>query len=99
MKMRILLVLGALWAVHKLTRSARKPTLQEPAVPAPTPPNPGRPTDDAPSGMYRDRFGKLTPLGCVRDRYGIVYEKNPNGFGRRELGSGPDEPYWVRRLD
>lgn len=34
-----------------------------------------------------------------RDRYGCLYEKNPHGFGWREWGSDPDEPYEVRRLD
>jgi hypothetical protein len=30
---------------------------------------------------------------------GVLCEKNPVGFGWREVGSDPGEPYWVRRLN
>ena len=30
---------------------------------------------------------------------GLLHEQNPVGFGWREVGSDPKEPYWVRRLD
>ena len=47
-------------------------------------------------GLARERALKVPP-GCVRDRFGIIYQVNPQGFGRRELGSPPEEPFWVER--
>lgn len=78
--------------VQDVCPGSAPPDVQESPPPPPPPP-------DCHPGMYRDRFGTLTPVGCKRDRYGVVYERNPRGFGWRELGSDPDEPYWVRRLD
>jgi len=52
------------------------------------PPPPATPVDPHP-GFYRDRFGALTPLGCKRDRYGVVYVRDPRGLGWRELGEEP----------
>jgi len=46
--------------------------------------------------IARERALRVPP-GCVRDRYGTVYQVNPRGFGRREVGSPPDEPFWVER--
>lgn len=46
--------------------------------------------------LAKERARRVPP-GCVRDRYGTIYERNPNGFGRRELGSPPDEPFWLER--
>lgn len=78
----------------------------EPSPPIQSPPLPVEPDKEAVHtqeiNRYYNEIAKRregVPKGCRRDRYGILYEKNPNGFGWRELGSDPDEPYWVRRLD
>jgi hypothetical protein len=47
--------------------------------------------------ISQEREKRIPPgSGLKRDRWGFLFEKNPNGMGWREFGSDPDEPYEMR---
>lgn len=47
--------------------------------------------------IAQEREKRIPPGSRLkRDRWGFLYEKNPNGLGWREFGSDPDEPYQLK---
>lgn len=47
--------------------------------------------------IAREREKVIPPGSCLkRDRWGCLFEKNPNGLGWREFGSEPEEPYTLK---
>ena len=47
--------------------------------------------------IAREREKRIPPGSRLkRDRWGFLYEKNPNGLGWREFGADPDEPYTLK---
>ena len=90
------LVLAALLALGKVLQSAQQ-TGKRSEPPCQPAQEPEQVNSAAPA--KQDDPVKPRPRRRCKIIDGVLHEQNPLGFGWREVGSDPDEPYWVRRLN
>ncbi len=93
-------VLAALLALGKMLQTTKQ-TEKKGESPCPaeksTTEKPGQTSTGSPERQAKPAASR--PRRRYKTIDGVLHEQNPLGFGWREVGSDPDEPYWVRRLD